>query len=173
MPNGCVLDAAPEEGSVTVMVAVPGSATRSLATVAVRISAVPKVVGTGTPFHCTTDELVNPVPPKEMLRLPPPATVYEGTRTPRVITGGGGGCCWEPLCPPPQPPVNTSARSIKGPAVFSSHAGVVILHLMAAILVNRSPSAAHGLGHFLKCPACAIPSPPTILECSLKTFIQL
>ncbi len=80
MPNGTALEVAPGDESFTVMVTVPGAAISALEMEAVRIALVPNVVGTALPFHRTTDELVNPLPFTNKLKLVPPATTNEGTR---------------------------------------------------------------------------------------------
>jgi hypothetical protein len=51
MPNGCAFDVAPEEESLTVIVAVPGVAIREPEMEAVRMASVLNVVGIGLPFH--------------------------------------------------------------------------------------------------------------------------
>jgi len=50
-PNGSAFDVAPDDGSLTVMLAVPGIAIREPEMDAVRMALVLNVVGIGLPFH--------------------------------------------------------------------------------------------------------------------------
>jgi hypothetical protein len=68
------LDVAPE--SLTVTVALPGSAISELDTEAARSVASPNWVGSGAPFQLTTDEAVKPVPFTVSVNGPSPAIAY-------------------------------------------------------------------------------------------------
>jgi hypothetical protein len=61
-PKGSDFDVAPEDESLTVMLAVPGLAINELDMEAVRMAFVPKVVESGVPFHWTTEDAVKPLP---------------------------------------------------------------------------------------------------------------
>src|SRR5581483_599392 len=65
---------APE--SLTVTVALPGSAISELDTEAARSVASPNWVGSGAPFQLTTDEAVKPVPFTVSVNGPSPAIAY-------------------------------------------------------------------------------------------------
>jgi len=73
MANGSTFEVAPDDGSMTVILAVPGYAIREADTAAAKSVVSPKVVPSGDPFHSITDEVVNPLPLARSVKAPSPA----------------------------------------------------------------------------------------------------
>ncbi|MGA2113575.1 MAG: hypothetical protein ABSH56_02355 [Bryobacteraceae bacterium] len=87
---GLIVKVAPEDVTpplATLIVMFPGEAIRLLFTVTNNAATLTPIVGTATPFHCTTAPEANPLPLTVSVKPRPPAVADEGTKLPIIGPG--------------------------------------------------------------------------------------